>query len=41
MKRFPQGKTALLVSSIMATMLLTACNGDDGQAGAQGMDGTN
>ncbi|MBB1323711.1 choice-of-anchor I family protein [Shewanella sp. SR43-8] len=41
MKRFPQGKTALLVSSIMATMLLTACNGDDGQAGAQGMDGIN
>ncbi|MFK3976777.1 choice-of-anchor I family protein [Shewanella vesiculosa] len=41
MKRFPQGKTALLVSSIIATMLLTACNGDDGQAGAQGMDGTN
>lgn len=41
MKRFTQGKATLLVSAIMTTMLLTACNGDDGQTGAAGTNGAN
>jgi len=41
MKRLTQGKTTLLVSAIMTAMLLTACNGDDGQTGVAGTDGVN
>jgi DNA-binding beta-propeller fold protein YncE len=40
MMRFVKGKTALLVSAIITTMLLTACDGDDGQMGTKGDNGS-